>query len=262
MSSRQVLEYFSVLIRNRDFFLLNQRDAFLAFETIHHRYSELGSILANHRDKDGHSQISLIPFVLLMQRQAMAAFWSLACYQSHQAWVTLRPCLESALIIGKWFDDPDNASIWNNRHKDRTAFRRTYEGRALISESLPRAAGLQAVLRRINDDFMHTNKKYYERHTDVQSDGPDHITLLVHYFDKDTKQHRAHVLAFLHLMVVVQDSLAELWQTLFVNAPQIALGLSVFESQFDPNIREVLAEAPQSADILTALGLWKLNQEE
>ncbi|MGH7381075.1 MAG: hypothetical protein ACREKR_02460 [Candidatus Methylomirabilales bacterium] len=259
MAESEILEYYSVLRTNRDIFLLNQPDAFGAHETIHRTFGRIGRLLATTRDQRGSSHISLIPFILLMQRQAVAAFWSLASHQSYQAWVALRPCVESALIIGKWIEEPDNARIWSEREHDRAAFKKAYEGKALISSRLPRASEIQGVLRTINDDFMHTNTRYYSRHVEAAPGGPDHINLLLHYFDRDEREHRAHVLAFLHLSVVMQDSLCAMFASVFPPGATINAGLSAFEELFKPKTTDLLNRAPAVLPVLDELGLWGLS---
>ena len=215
MSKFPIFEYYESVGYNRDVFLLNQADALWAYRQIHDNFDSIGRPLSLYRDVQGNSHVGLIPFVLLMQRQALAAFWALASHQSYQTWVLLRPGVEAALIIGKWVDDKANSDIWSRRKEDPDAYRKTYQGKKLVSRSLSCSAAIQAVLRRINDDFVHPNPEYYHRHTELKDAGPDSVYLMVHYFDRDDVEHRANVLAFLHLLLVLQDALAELVGSLF-----------------------------------------------
>ena len=224
--------------------MLNQADAVWAFHQIHKNFTAVGHLLTEHRDAAGKSRASFIPFVLLMQRQAMTAFWTLASHQSYQAWVLLRPCLEVPLIIGKWEDNPANASIWEKREEDPEAYRRTYSGKKLISRSLERSADIQLVLKRINDDFMHTNPAYYRRHMEMVPGSPDHAFMKLHYFDPDDADTRAHTLAFLHVLLVMQDSLAGLFDDLFPNAEKVDVGVDTFRTQFGPKVASFLGTYP------------------
>lgn len=124
-----------------------------------------------------------------MQRQAVNAFLSLASQQSFQAWVLLRPCLESCL------NDPANAAIWSNKEEDWKTYNKTFQGKSLHSASLPRADEIQTVLKTINGDFLHTNPRYYDRHTDVVRVDDDNLVLQVQYFDDE----REHLCAYLRL---------------------------------------------------------------
>lgn len=119
-----LLENHSRLTFNREVFLANYRFALDAFTTIDEHFLYLDSILSAHRDPTGHSHVSLIPFILVMQREVFAAFELISTYQSFQAWVLLRPCLESALIMGEWVDDPGFARVWENRRQDFEAYKR------------------------------------------------------------------------------------------------------------------------------------------
>lgn len=260
MSDSEILDYHNHIRLNRDIFLLTQRDAFDAFATVHGTFTDIGKLLASRRDKSGGSHTSLIPFLLLMQRQAQSAFWAFVSYQSYQAWVTLRPCVEAALMVGKFASEPATATIWIDREQNPTAFRKEFQGKALAkNSSLPRAETIQQVLRNINDDFMHTNEQYYRRHLEEENAGPDHVNLEVHYFDLDKDEHRAHVLAFLHLMVVVEDSLCTMFNAIFEPPSPLNAALDTFEGLFQPKAEKLAAEVPGTVPVLQELGLWQFN---
>jgi hypothetical protein len=105
-SGNPLLENHARLVYNREVFLANCRFGLHGFTRIDENFGLLGGMLTQRRDKAGFSHVSLVPFILVMQRQVYAAFELISTYQSFQAWVLLRPCLESALIMGKWVDDP------------------------------------------------------------------------------------------------------------------------------------------------------------
>jgi hypothetical protein len=260
MNKLPFLEYCESVGYNRDVFMLNQSDALWAFRQIHDNFGNLGLPLSKCRDASGKSHVSLVPFVLLMQRQAMAAFWALASHQSYQTWVLLRPCVESALIIGKWVDDLENASIWSKRLEDPKTYRKTYQGKEMVSKSLPRSEDIRGVLRRINDNFLHPNPDYYYRHTELRDAGPESVFMLVHYFDREDAEHRANVFAFLHLLLVIQESLSQLVRDLFPRERRVKVGLDVFEKEFKAKVDEFLSENPQMRQLLVDFGLWELDE--
>ena len=111
-----ILDYRSALSYNREVFLIQQGALVKAFSAIDDNFASLIQPLATKRDSTGHSHVSLTPFLLLLQRQARAAFELFSAYESYQGWVLARPGVEGALIIGKWVDDPANAHVWQNRY--------------------------------------------------------------------------------------------------------------------------------------------------
>lgn len=257
-SGREViLDYQASANKNRNIFLLNHAYAFHAFGGLNDNFDVLGRILQTKRNAKGKTYVSFIPFLLLMQRQALSAFQSLWSHQSYQAWVLLRPALESALIMGKWVDNAENATLWNRRKEDPEKYRKEYSGKKLVSKSLPGAAGIRAVLGRINDDFMHLNGDYYSRHMEMRPAGPDGYNVLIQYFDAD-RDHAAHLLAFLHVVAVCQDAVLGLLQSVCPGIDNI--------SKVAPKVEEALAEQaqaltskhPESRVVLKELGLWAL----
>jgi len=250
-----ILEYRGALEHNREVFLLNHAWGIRAFSITDSGFSRLVEVLGHRRGPEGKSRVSFIPFLLLMQRQARGSFERLSSLQSYDAWVLLRPCLESALILGKWTDDVAFAKIWENRKTNLDAFKREYSGRKLRSKSLPRSDELQHVLSRINDDFMHANSAYYTRHTAVTPVGENDVEILVHYFDTEV-DNEAHTLALLHLLVVVQESVLALLASTFGDLPLKTLGLSSFEKAHEQRVRALLKRSPQHDAVLKELGLW------
>jgi hypothetical protein len=250
-----LLEYHGAIEYNRTIFLLNRGWAFGAFSTIDGGFNQLAKLLCKHRGPEGKSRVSFIPFLLLMQRQARSSFERLSSLQSYEAWVLLRPCLESTLILGKWTDDVAFARIWENRAADRDAFRREYSGKNLRSKSLCRSVELQQVLSRINDDFMHANSAYYTRHTAVGSVDANNVGILVNYFDTEV-DNEAHTLALAHLLVVVQESVLALFASTFGTVPVKTMGLSSFEKAYEQRARQLLDRSPQYEAVLQGLGLW------
>lgn len=252
----QILHYRSVLAYNREVFLVEHGELIKTFSDIDGNFSALVDIPQTMRDADGHSYESLIPFLLLLQRQSRAAFESFAIYQSYQGWVVLRPGIEAVLIVGKWVDDASNAKVWQNRKQDWKAYQKIYSRRALESKSLPSSKSIQGVLSKVNDDFVHANPDYYGRHLKLDTDDPDYGNFLLNYFD-DSAVHQAHVFAFLHLLLVMQQALSDLLGHLFSSPVRLKYSLSEFKLKFGVRITELSSASNESAVILDQLGLWQ-----
>ena len=251
-----VLEYRAALAKNRDIFLLNHPYAFHAFGGLNDCFHRLGARVQSGRDTNGKTYPDFITFLLLIQRQALSAFEALASHQSYEAWVLLRPCLESVLIMGKWVDDKKNALIWKNREADRGAYKDAYTGRALRSAALPRSEDIQGVLSRINDDFMHLNPAYFSRHSELHPAGEHDYHLILQYFD-DTVDHAAHTFAFLHLLGVVAASASGLLDRLFGGAPDdLDCRIGELGEALRGDVMAFAREHPDRKPILTDLGLW------
>jgi len=131
----EILRYRSALAYNREVFLIEHGELIKVFSDVDSNFGSLIEPPRTLRDCSGHSYVSLIPFVSLLQRQSRAAFEAFAGYQSYQGWVLLRPGIEALLIIGKWTEDPANATIWKDRHQNRKAYQKVYQGKALSRSS-------------------------------------------------------------------------------------------------------------------------------
>jgi hypothetical protein len=250
-----IFEFRAAVEKNRQIFSLQHAYAHFAFFGICEGFESIGKRLQIGRDRNSKSHVSLVPFVLLMERQSMNAFELLSTYRSYEAWVLIRPALEAALYMGKWVDDPENAAIWSTREDRRTEYIKTFTGKALVSQSLPRAPEINAVLTRLNDEFMHANEPYYTRHITAERLSEDEIFLGVEYFDTE-EDVEPHALAFLHLLAVLRDSVESMLATLLTGtgpytaqAPKLATELASRASQL--RIRDAKSEKT-----LRELGLW------
>ena len=146
--------------------------------------------------------------------------------------------------------------------KNRSAYIKEFQGKKLISHSLPQSAELQAVLGRINDEFTHLNPSYYFQHAELLNAESGTIDLRVHYFDRDPIVFEAHLLAFLHLVVALQHSLAGLLSSIFPNSEGLDVKVSALEAVFEGHARELLERRPEVASVLEELGLWKVASRE
>ena len=201
----QVFGFRAAIERNRQTFILQHAFALHAFFVLCERFDRAGRRLQTGRNKNGKSLISLAPFLLLAQRQSINGFEEFSTFRSYDGWMLLRPAVEAGLIMGKWVDNPENAAIWSARVTRRTEYIKTFTGKGLISEHLPRASEIKSVLDRLNDEFVHANEPYYHRHTRVEEAGPDQVSLRVDYFDNDSDA-ESHTVGFLHLIAVLIDS--------------------------------------------------------
>jgi len=251
----EVLNFHANLAANREIFLLNFKEELNAFDETNALLNNVIQVIGTARDKDGFSHVSFLPFLMLMSRQALNAFESISTYRSYQAWVLLRPSLECALIMGKWFDDPKNAKIWENRDRHWKTYQKAYTGKALLSNSLQNSQQIRNVLTRINDDFMHTNPRYYFRHTETHPVDTKDIWVQVRFNDHPT-EHEAHLYAFLHLTRFLVESLGSMFATRFGERPELNAKLKKVQDYFRGKVTTLVETTPEAQTVLVELGLW------
>jgi hypothetical protein len=251
----EILEYRSVLGYNREVFLTKYPFAVADFERIDRNFPEIAGPLHSGRDRHGDSHAGLLPFFLLMQRQGRSAFQALSSFQSYEAWLLLRPGIESALICGKWVDDPKAARIWADRRLKPKPYRKEYQGTALQSRSLPLSREIQAVLAKINDDFVHPNPDYYQRHLSLKPIDQRHVGVTLGYFD-DEPHAEASLYSFLHLMLTIQGALRDMLSNYFRTLNALDLGHGPFASEYEPRVTALAKAHPEVNDTLKNLGLW------
>jgi hypothetical protein len=251
----RVLEFRARIEKNRQVFMLQHAYAYYAFFGLLEAFDSIGRRIQTGRDSNSKTWASAIPLVLLMERQAMNAFEALASYRLYEAWVLIRPALESALYLGKWEDDPDHAAIWSARAERRTEYIKAFTGKGLVSQSLPRAAEIIQVLAHLNDEFVHANEPYYERHIVTKHLPDDTLFVGVDFFDAD-EDIEPHALAFLHLVAVLIDSVDSMFATALPNtmphipqAPRIGRELAERTSR-------LRAANDRHEKVLRELGLW------
>jgi hypothetical protein len=254
----EILKYRSSLAYNREVFLIEHGAMMKAFDQIDQNFIELVEFPQKMRDVKGKSYPSLIPFLLLFQRQSRAAFESCAVFQAYQAWVLLRPGVEALLIVGKFIDDRKFVTIWQNRKQDPEAYRRAFSGRNLRSTHLASSDKFQKVLSRINDDFVHANVEYLSRHLGVNTADREYTTIGFDYFDRDESQ-EANVLALLHLVLIMQASLAALFAKLFGTDVMLKAGPERFLGDFGHKIASLASRSHEAKAIFGDLGLVTLE---
>jgi hypothetical protein len=250
----KVLEFRAAIETNRQIFSLQYPYAYFAFFGVCEMLEAVARRLETGRNANGKTLVSLLPFAMLVSRQAMSAFEALSSFRSYEAWVLLRPAIEATLIMGKWVDDPANADIWSNRHTRKTEYVRTYTGKWIVSDSLPRAAELRAVMDKINDEYVHANEPYYAKHLNATALADERILVRLEFFDERLDA-EPNALAFLHLVAVVADSLDEmLAMTLPTTGPHRP-GLPKLRSALSPHVASCRAQG-RSTHILSEYGLW------
>jgi hypothetical protein len=248
----ELFNYRATVASNREEFLIKHPDFVKVFSAADENFGELFEVLGTMKDAERKSYVSLIPWVALLQRQCRVAFEAFAAFQSYQGWLLLRPGIEALLIMGKWVDDPVYVRIWEKRQEDREAYRNAYSGKKLRSKSLPHSERLQQVLTRVNDDLVHANPEYYKRHLSVSPGDRGYVNFRIEYFDEGGV-HEAHMLAFLHLLLLGQQSFAGLLSKVFVKPMTLKTEPSIFGLEFGERLKRVSASA-EAAQILKEFG--------
>jgi hypothetical protein len=248
-------EYLATRQANRQHFAASYPYATAAVDTTLSVFAALAEQLRIGYDHNGKSHVSLAPFYFILQRQAMTAFESLSVNQAYAAWVAVRTGIESALIMGKWVDAKENAHIWERRLTDRTAYRQAYEGKALRSASMSRSPRIQQALSHINDRFLHPNPEYYFRHLSSEELPSGEISLELNFFDNEQAV-SVGLLSLLHLISVVQDDIAMMFTSLFVDTPRLDVRLADLEAN-GAEFRATAGQRSAEAEwLLVNIGLW------
>jgi len=251
----ELQKYIEARERNRDIFSRESAAVLQAFEVAIKASRQLGTALTTQRDVAGKTHVGLAPFFLILERSTFAAFEALSANQAFQAWVSIRPGIESALIMGKWVKDPANAEIWTRRSEDPKSYQASFQGKELGKGALSRGSNIQSALRHINDQFLHPNPKYYHRHLGFHDREDGAVEMRLEFFDEPLDI-AVGVLGLIHLVIVTQQSLAEMFATLLPNLGQIDVALASFEQNAGSWAKSTMAEGPYFEWALTEIGLW------
>jgi hypothetical protein len=92
----------------------------------------------------------------------------------------------------------------------------------------------------------------------VGASDPGYVQFWLGYFDDDDF-HEAHVLAFLRLLLTMQEALAALFARVFGKGVQLQGSVVSFDSQFGIRMRELM-KSEQASTALVQLGLERLKQ--
>jgi hypothetical protein len=242
--------------KNREVFRKNFVSDIQKFKTAVAALGNTWGRVGVERDTRGRSHAGLLPFSNILVRHVIFGFEHLACYQSFLGWLTFRPGLEALLMIGKFVDDPANAKVWLNRSVDVNSYRKTFEGKALESTSLPLSPEFRQVLSRLNTEFMHPNPAFAYRDATVRSDAAG-MLVEIQFFDVCPDVHEAHLLAYLNLMdLIVQAS-----QTV-VDGLCGSKGKPSWTGNYAVKERgralQLAARSAVAKKVMEELGLWKL----
>lgn len=243
----------------RTWFNENHANVLDSCNVLNKGFTELGRCIQIGRDAQNNTHVSLLPLLMILQRQAFVAIDMLASRQAYQAWLVVRPGIESGLFVGKWLDNVDNYGVWIERAKDPKRYAKEYSGAKLRSKSLTKSAELQTSLKTINDLFAHPNPDYFLRHVKTQPTEDGSIYLELKFFDWD-EFHWASVLGMLHLLLVMQDSLARAFAQVFVNVEHDpdGYGLRAFQRLNQDAAGQAAGEGPLMSQIVYDIGLWRL----
>lgn len=260
--SDQLIEYRSALHRNSEVFLFNYKEEFSAFGVTDQYFDNFCKVISVSHMENGKTLIGLIPLLLIMQRQYRNAFQSISVFQSYQSWVLLRPAIESALVMGKWLDDLSNFETWKDHQDNWKNYQKIYQGKNLTSDSLPNSTDIQKVLKRINDDFMHTNPSYYRRHSQIIDIDEKTVYMFVSSND-DEQDHRAHTYAFLYLTLFILKQVGIMLSDKYKGQEIFTVNLDKLHDHFIGNARKIASNNDEHKKLLLDLGLWprqSLNQ--
>ncbi len=265
----ELLNYNAILRLNRDIFLLNYGQEFQAFEDSDARLQKIAELISKKRNDQNESIVGLLPFLLIILRQARNAFNCLSRYQSYESWIVFRPALESALTIGKFLDNPANADlwrdrkqIWENRKKDKEKYERykkEFEKDDLIPNSLPQGKEFRQLLSRINDEFMHMNYDYFTRNLSVQGMGAQSVFVKVSFTDDDPHEHEACLLSFLHMYRLLIKSLGQAVASKYSREKDIlTVEIENIERIWGPKIADLVQKKSSLKEFCQIFGLWKI----
>lgn len=78
-------DYRAAVATNRAWFDQHHGDVVASCNVLNDGFGELGRCLQIGRDNEGHTHVSLMPLLLILQRQAFVALDTLASRQAYQA---------------------------------------------------------------------------------------------------------------------------------------------------------------------------------
>ncbi|OGT72380.1 MAG: hypothetical protein A2W76_08490 [Gammaproteobacteria bacterium RIFCSPLOWO2_12_47_11] len=157
--------------------------------------------------------------------------------------------------MGKWLDDLNNFDVWKLHQDNWKNYQKIYQGKNLVSTSLPSSSEIQNVLKNINDDFMHTNPLYYKRHSQVVDLDKDTVGMFVNFID-DEQDHRAHVYAFLYLTLFILKQVGKMLSDKYEDKENFAVDLDRLHNHFVKKARQVAVKNEEYKKLLLEIGLW------
>lgn len=258
MSKDHLREFRAALQNNRNLFLKAFPWADSNVLRLLHRADEVLHFLQTAIDASGKTQFSMVPMLMLLERQIIAAYELFSSFRSFQGWLLFRPGIEAILVTGVWLDDRRMVEIWRNRQRNHREYLKNYSGKKLESASLPNSQRIRAVLSRINDDFPHPNADYSARHLVISPIDTKDFLLTIDYFD-DANVAEANLLSFLMASAVVIDSFAQMVARIFVASPVQPVAPEI-GSELGPHCLKLIKRDEAASDVLRRLGLWDLER--
>ncbi len=235
-----------------------------AFEDLNEKMNSIQRLISMEADDEGKSQLGLLPFLLIIERQAINAFECLTKYQSYEAWMVFRPAIEAALLVGKFIDNPNNAELWKNKveyrkNNDKRSLKRYYqefEKGGLIPKSFKYGKELRELLTKINDEFMHVNFSYFERMYDLELVDENTGYLNISYNDKDVLKHKAYLYSFLNAYQILIQCLGNAFLYKYKKYEQLKnLNKPSVRYIWEDSINEIISSRPDLEDIFYSYGL-------
>lgn len=248
-----VLDSWSLAIRNREAFLVNNRDSIVRFGELHAAFEEVWRPLGTTRDAAGRSHAGLLTLIPIFERQLIVAMNNLSTHQTQVAWLALRPAIEALLMVGMWAKDLANAQVWRKWGTDRKTFMKTFDGRTMKKKSVfPGAVGLSGLVSEINDRCAHPNPLYAAHGAKLAEEGA-FVEISQAFFD-DATTVEAHLLALLSVLEICL-----LASAMFVKSEIVISGSPAPPARSIPGLYADQAKGLRAkgfGDVLDDLGLW------
>jgi len=253
-----LLEYAATQVKNREIFLLNYGKDFRKFSYQLDALVNVWSRIGVGKDLKGRSHAGLLPFFNILRRHAIFGFQHIATYQSFVAWLTFRPGLEALLVLGKFVDNPPNAKIWSDWLTNHKAYLGLFQGKSLISKSLPRSSDFRKVLTRLNDDFMHPNPSFTYRDMSIRESGQE-LSLEIDFFDVGSDIHEGHLLAYLNLIDLILLASESLVNDLYGTLPDARCVRNTFAEAEASRATGLAIRNSAARKVMEELGLWRFR---
>ena len=252
-------QYRSILSQNRETYLVNNRDLIELFVGCDENFGRMMLLLSEH-DRNNKTQVTLVAFVMLMQRQAHVAFNHFSEYQSFQGWVVFRFAIEITLFIGMFIDDKKNFTIWQQKNEDQKKYMQTFQGKNFNPECLRDNGKLRHALKRMNDEYLHVNPNYFYRSIGLQNSTISPlIDLKADYIDDQYESH-INSIAMIHLLAFAQETLWDAFlNNFYPNHPLKTLGLADLKQSLQPKV-ELVSKNPLHKELLQDFGAWDFSK--
>ncbi|MCK4329814.1 hypothetical protein KAX02_08220 [candidate division WOR-3 bacterium] len=265
----ELLHYRTVLTYNREYFLLIYGYEFKIFEFMDLQLNSISQQLARQKSKKTQLKNEILPFLQIIVKQGRNAFELLSQYQSNDAWLTLRPAIESILYIGKFLDNHSNfelwmarRELWKNRDKNREkwdSYRKQFIRDNLISKSIQKSTEFLELLNKINNEFAHANYSYYEKSFRIRPVAKNEYYMIFPFIDENPDVHMAYVFAFIHMYYCIIKSLLDAFNKHYHLQLRLRKEISYgIENKLKLKTIELTKKKSELIEICKTLGLWEI----